>query len=892
MKYNWYSLSVDQALQHLKATTHGLSSNEAEQRLKQYGPNALPEAKVDSLLTIFFRQFQSPLIYVLILASIIVLLLGELTDSLIILFVLFFNSIIGTIQEGKAQNTLRALKQLAKTSTTVLRDGEQQIIDDGLLVPGDIILLQEGQKVPADSRIIEESNIAIEESALTGESVPVHKISQSLNDQDTLVTIADQRNMVFKGTYVTSGRAKALVVATGKETELGKIAQSVEKINTDIPLKQSIEHLTHQIIKIIGLISLTLFFLGLFRGYGVREIFATVVSLSVSAIPEGLPIVLTLVLSTGVWRMSKRNALIKKLDAVEALGQTTVIAVDKTGTITQNSLMVTSVYVEGRVYTVSGNGYEPRGEILEDGKSVNRSKLPKSLAYAAEIALANASAQVVQDEKTKEWRVSGDPTEAALWVFGRKLGLEQENLNLLGKPLEDFPFDYERKYRASLYKKDKTHFLSVAGAPENVLAFCKISGEEKNQIEDALLQFSRQGQRVVAIAYKENVAKVDIAKLPPLTFGGLFGMKDVLHKEIRETVERVHQSGMSVVMITGDHQQTAEAIAHEAGIFRIGDKVLTGQEIELLSCEELSRQLDNITVFARVTPEHKQKIVEAYRKRGDIIAMTGDGVNDAPSLVAADLGMAMGVSGTEVAKEAADIVLLDDNFKSIVAAIEEGRGIYITIKKVMAYLFATSAGEILVIASSLFFGLPLPVTAAQIIWLNLVTDGFLDVSLAMEPKDEQLLKEKWNRGSKTLVDSLMMQRILIFAVAMATGTLFLLSNFDPSDKIRFSSLALTVMAIFQWYNAWNSRSHIRSVFGKGMFANRYLIAATILIILLQIAALHVPFMQHILHTEPLSLVDWFACLAVASAALWVEEIRKFFIRNRHHDVQTQIKSIN
>lgn len=880
MKHNWHLHPADEVLRLLNSSGQGLTSDEAARRLIEHGRNALPEAKVDSLLSIFSRQFKNPLIYVLVFASLIVAALGELTDASIILFVLIFNAVIGTIHEGRAQNTLQALKQLAKTATTVLRDKAEQIVDDELLVPGDIIILQEGQHVPADGRVIDEANLSVDESALSGESVPVHKVIAPLKDGAGLLTVADQHNMLFKGTYITAGRATAVVVATGVATELGKIARSVEKINTDIPLKRSIEKLTRQIIGLVGMIALSLFVIGILRGYETREMFAMVVSLSVSAIPEGLPIVLTLVLATGVWRMSKRNALVKKLDAVEALAQTTVIAVDKTGTITQNSLMITAIYAGQKIYSVLGNGYEPKGQIKLDDKTIEPAKSDKALRLAAEIAMANAAAQVVQDKETGNWQVSGDPTEAALWVLGAKFGLNRDELPNLGVPFEDYPFDYERRYRASVYKNNKGYFLSVAGAPENILSLCNLSTTEKKEIEAVVQQFSKLGQRVVAFAYRPNATKIDIAKLPPLTFGGLYGMKDILQPGIKETVERVHNAGMKVVMITGDHQQTAETIALEAGIFRVGDKTLTGQTVELLSSKELADQLTNVTVFARVTPEHKQKIVEAYRLRGDTIAMTGDGVNDAPSLVAADLGLAMGRKGTEVAKEAADIVLLDDNFKTIVAAIEEGRNIYITIKKVMAYLFATSAGEILVIASSLFIGLPLPVTAAQIIWLNLVTDGFLDVSLAMEPKDDQMLKEKWTHRSKSLVDRLMVQRILIFALTMAAGTLFLLSFFDPADEIRYGSIALTVMAIFQWYNAWNSRSHSRSVFSQYGLANHYLIAATITIILLQIAALHLPFFQSVLHTEPLSLVDWLACLAVASTALWVEEMRKFLARGQ------------
>lgn len=877
---NWHSLSIKDVLEGLETIGDGLTSTEAKKRLDKYGQNRLPTAKVDSLATIFWRQFHNPLIYVLLIAASTVFLLGEPIDASIILFVLVFNAIIGTIQEGKAQNILKALKQLAKTSTTVMRDKEEKILTDEELVPGDIVLLTEGQRVPADVRLIEVFNLAVNESSLTGESIPVHKNDQSIPDSDEAKPLGERHNMAYRGTYIVTGRAKAVVVATGLQTELGKIAQSIESVNTDIPLKRSIIKLTHQIIVAVGTISVLLFVVGLNRGYGIREMFATVVSLAVSAIPEGLPIVLTLVLSTGVWRMSKRQALIKKLNAVEGLGQTTIIAVDKTGTITQNKLITTSLYVDGRHYQISGDGYKPEGELSFEGKALNWAKLSEAVKMAGKIALSNSSAEVIWSPKTKDWQIAGDPTEAALTVFALKMGLDKEKDNPLGKVVKDMPFDYQRKYRAVLLEKDGERFLAVTGALEALLAMTNLSVAEKKRVEKVAAGLAAGGQRVVAFAYKQKAGKIDMENLTDITFGGLFGMGDTLHETIAETVKRVRAAGIAVVMITGDHQGTAEAIARQAGIFKDGDKTLTGPEIEGKSQTELAKMLSKVTVFARVTPEHKQLIVKAYQERGEIIAMTGDGVNDAPSLVAADLGLAMGISGTEVAKEAADIVLLDDNFQSIVAAIEEGRSIYITIKKVIAYLLATSVGELLAIAASLFLGLPLPITAAQIIWLNLVTDGFLDVSLAMEPKDKNLLQERFGAKAKNLIDSLMVGRVILFAITMATGTLWLLTAYDPSDKLRYSSIALTTMAAFQWFNAWNSRDSRKSVFSRDIFSNPYLIAATVTIISLQFAALKLPFLQSILRTEPLTAGDWLICTAVASSALWVEEIRKWLARSK------------
>lgn len=881
MQHHWFALSTIETLKQLAATESGLTSREAAKRLKQYGPNALPEAKAESIVTIFFRQFQNPLIYVLLGSSLAIFLLGEVVDALIVLFVLLFNAVIGSIQEGRAQKTLQALKQFTKTSSTVLRDGEEQIIPDEQLVPGDIILLIEGQRIPADARVIETYNLTANEATLTGEVIPVHKLTEAVKQptEPTAITpIGDQSTMIFKGTYVAAGRGKAVVVATGQQTEIGKIAQSIESINTDIPLKRSLERLTHQIVLVAGGVSLFLFGAGLALGHDVRQLFTTIVALAVSAIPEGLPIVLTLVLATGVWRMSKRNALVKKLNAVEALGQATVIAVDKTGTITRNELMVTDVYLPGATYQVTGVGYGKAGEILNGETKINLAKVPKELMRASYAALLNATAQIISQKQ--QWQVVGDPTEAALSVFAAKLGLNRDAIEQRGEIVADFPFDYERKFRASVYRHKKRDFISATGAPEAIMALCSLKGKERTEIETQLNQFLKAGCRVVAFAYKEEsrATKVDIKNMPHLTFGGFFAMQDALHVETKQMVQRIQSAGLRIIMITGDHQVAARAIAVQAGIYRDGDTVVTGKEVELWSDEELIDHLEAITIFARVTPAHKQRIVQAYRTRGEVIAMTGDGVNDSPSLVAADLGMAMGKNGTEVAKEAADIVLLDDNLKSIVAAIEEGRSIYKTIKKVMSYLFATSTGEVLVVASFLLLGLPVPVTAAQIIWLNLVTDGFLDVALAMEPKSGNLLDRKWFKEDHRLVDSLMIKRIVLFATVMAIGTFWYVRQFHTAEPVKVSTIALTVMAAYQWFNAWSSRSRYSSAFSKSPFSNPYLIAATVVVIALQIVALNVPFMQKILHTQPLTLHEWLVAILVASSALWVEEIRKLLAR--------------
>lgn len=918
MKNNWYTRPFFDILKFFHSGERGLGHEQAASRLREFGLNKLPEAKQDTLAVIFLRQFQSPLIYVLFIASIIVFVMGEIGDGIIILVVLIFNAIVGALQEGRAQNTLLALKRLAETKAIVVRDGKEFIVNDIEIVPGDIIILQEGEKVPADARVIQSNNLKIDEAALTGESMPVHKVSEVINEGNFTVPIADQKNTIFKGTHVVAGNGKAVVVATGSETAIGKISKELIGIDAEIPLKTNIRQLSHFIIIAVAIMIGILFVLGIASGRPVKEMFSTVVSLAISMIPEGLPIVITLVLARGVWRMSKRHALVKKIQAVGSIGQVQIIAVDKTGTLTKNEMMVRQVYIDGKIFGVEGLGYEPKGDIALLSSSA---KMPEvvsppdfpEMILAGRVASFCSNARVAEIEEAPEsnlpnsmdgqarWQVSGDPTEAALLVFSQKVGFHRDDLLLQHPILEEVPFDYKTKYHAVVNAVEGGPFLSIVGAPEVILKLSDtiwrhepggelygtgkaepISIRQKQELESVFVKMSEQGLRVLAFAAKypttAHIAKEEISSVDRLTFIGFFGIRDTLRPEVEEAVQRASSAGARVVMITGDHKITAKAIAKEAGIFREGDEILTGQEIDELSDLQFLSKLPNISVFARVTPEHKLKIIEAYKRQGKIVAMTGDGVNDAPSLVAADIGVAMGKIGTEVAKESADMVLLDDNFSSIVSAIEEGRSIFKTIKKVLLYLFSTNIGEMLTIAGALVLGYPLPILAAQIIWLNLVTDGFLDVALAMEPKEKNLLDNTFEKPKKYLVDSLMLKRMLIMAISMMIGTLILFTRYASIDITKAWTISLTCLAIFQWWNAWNCRSTSESIFTTNPFSNKFLIGATFIVIFLQIFAVYNPLMQKLLHTTPLLLSEWLIIIPVAFSVVIVEETRKLIYR--------------
>lgn len=888
MKHYWYSKDPQEIFQILHSDEHGLSQTEALKRLDLYGPNKLPEEKREGLWIIFFRQFQSPLIYILFTACVIIFLMGEIVDASIILAILIFNSIIGTIQEGRAQNTLVALKKFVETKATILRENNEIIVPDTEVVPGDIIVLQEGERIPADARVLVSHGLNTDEAAITGESTPKHKIIEPITEKD--LPDADQKNIVFKGTNIVSGNGKALVVATGAETVIGKIARQIATIDAEIPLKKDIRNLSRVIIIAVAIISVILFILGISSGKTVEEMFATVVSLAVSVIPEGLPVVITLVLATGVWRMSKQNVLVKKLQAVEALGQARVIAVDKTGTITKNELVIRKVYVDGNIYDVGGIGYEPKGGVTHEDNVVNPHHHP-GLVFSAKIAAFCASARLMFSQETSSWRVTGDPTEAAMLVFAEKLGFNKEQMERTYIPVSEIPFDYKLKYHATAHDGGNEKILTVVGAPEVMVQLStkilirntehQLTPDKRDEIEREILRMSEEGLRVIAFATSSQIPEtLKPETLPELTLVGLFGMKDALRSEVAVAMEKTKLAGIRVVMITGDHRVTAQAIAKEAGIWHEGDEIISGDELEKLYDHELSEKLSRTTVFARVTPEHKLRIIEAYKARGEVIAMTGDGVNDAPSLVAADLGVAMGKIGTEVAKEASDIILLDDNFGSIVSAVEEGRSIYKTIRKVILYLFSTSAGEVLAISGAIVVGFPLLLLPAHIIWLNFVTDVFLVVALAMEPKEKGLLRGTFKRPPKYLVDGPMTRRILVMAIPMAIGTLLFFKGYLDGDMVKAWTIALTLLAVFQWFNAWNCRSETESVFTVNPFSNKFLTLALVGVVSLQAFIIYNPLAQKIFRTTALAGEEWLIIIAIASSIVFVEEIRKFFVRRR------------
>jgi len=788
-----------------------------------------------------------------------------------------------------ARNALLALNKFVEAQAIVIRDGKEVIISDQEVVPGDVIVLQAGEKVPADARLINSKNLKIDESALTGESKAVHKLHRRLYNPN--LTAQERKNMVFKGTGIALGEGLAVVVATGEETVIGNIARKVAGIDTEIPLKANIRNLSRIFIIITIFVSVLVFILGLIYGYSVTDMFATAVSVAVSAIPSGLPVAFTIILASGVWRMSKRNALVKRLQAVEALGQTRVIAVDKTGTLTKNEMMIQTVFIDSKTYEISGVGYEPKGVVREEGKIIEPQNHPE-IMHIGRLAALSADGRVMYSQDKKEYRVSGDPTEASMFVFASKLNFSKDDLERELPLISEIPFNYRSRYHATLHQEKRFNTLTVVGAPESVLELCtkiysgdkskKISKKKLEELTAMVSTLSKKGLRVLAVAEDRRKKTEELSKdvIKSLSFVGFFGLRDALRPEVVEATRVTLEAGLKLVMITGDHKYTAQAIAEEANIYKDGDKILTGALIEDMSDKELREQLDGTSVFARVTPEHKLRIINAYKANGDIIAMTGDGVNDAPPLVAADLGVAMGKAGTEVAKEASDIILLDDNFASIVSAIEEGRGIYKTIKKVVLYLVSTSIGEILVIVGALLLGMPLPLLAAQIIWLNFVADGFFIPALAMESRENNLLKTKFLKPDKYLIDKSMVKRMLLMTTTMTVFSLIIFNLFYEADIARAMTIVLCLLAVFQWFNAWNCRSETVSIFDISFKNNLYMLGATLVAFAFQLLAVYHPFFQSFLHTVPLEITDWIVIFTLSFSIIAVEEARKNFSRRR------------
>lgn len=874
MKQNWYQKTIEQTLEDLKSSSEGITQIEASRRLIEYGQNVLPEVKPLSLWWIFAKQFTSPLVYILLGVCVLVLIMGEFTDAIVIGFVLMFNAVIGTVQEGRANDTLQALKKFVQTKALVIRDGKEELVFDYELVPGDVVILREGDKIPADGRLLEVVGATVDESSLTGESNPIAKITEPILEVEGLPVLnpADQKNMLFKGTHLVAGSCTMAVVNTGVQTEIGKLSETISKVNTEIPLQKNIRYLSRLIVITVFAISFVLFLVGIQSGIDKYEMIKTVVSLAVSLIPEGLPVVMTLILANGVWRMSQRKALVKKLAAVEALGQTDVIAVDKTGTITKNELVVKKIWVNGKIFEITGSGYEPKGDVLHHKQTVSPMDVPELIMVGKYCSFADA--ELIFEPQTNSWLISGDPTEAALIVLAEKLGYKQDDMKQRHKVIQETAFDYHKKYRSIVIDDAENKTLIVTGAPE---AIAKLSGLAQSSLHKDLIEMASQGLRVIAFGFVKVSGPIDLEKVPEVSFGGLIGLEDTLHDEVPQAVADVRRAGMRVVMITGDWPDTAKAIAKLAGIYREGDHVLTGQQLTELSENELLLKLPQTSVFARISPDNKLKIVQGFQKLGLVIAMTGDGVNDVPPLVAANLGVAMGKTGTEVTKESADIVLLDDNFTTIAAAVEEGRNIYKTIKRALLYLFSTSIGELFAIAGALFLGWPLPVTAVQILWLNFVTDGFLTVTFAMEPKEGNLLRLPYKKPNNYIIDKLVISRMIPMGLIMAGGTLWLFGLYKDIDMIHAQTIALTLLAVYQWFNAWNSRSETTSAF-QNLFTNRWLLVAMVIVITAQIAVVHWPPLQKLLGTVPLTLGEWLTIVGIATSIFLFEEVAKLIRR--------------
>ncbi len=883
MAEQWHNLSPDETLRALNSKRSGLSETEAKTRLLQYGPNELKAKKKIPLIVVFLRQFLSPLIYVLLAAVIVSVVVGHFIDAAVVAGVLLLNAAIGLIQETRAESAMEALKKMAAPRARIRRDGSIEQIPAREIVPGDILLLETGDKVPADARLIEISNFKVNESALTGESMPVDKHTKALGE---VVPLADRKNLAYMGTIVTYGKATAMAVATGMSTEIGKIAAAIQEIKPErTPLQKSISKLSRYIIVIFLGILVLLVVVGILSGLGWLEIFLLAVAAAVSAIPEGLPAVVTVVLSVGMRVMANRNAIIRKLVAVETLGSAAIICSDKTGTLTLNEMTVQRLYVDGQWIEVTGEGYEPWGEIIPDGHEVSPGS-EKTLSLHLRIgALCNDALLTCEREFCG---IYGEPNEGALVVVAAKAGLDKEKLAKAFPRSDEIPSQSEKQYMATLHPRDGGRVVYVKGSVERLLAMSKyhlkgngvvLLGEDDAQaILEANTAMAREAMRVIATAYLdlpsefEELGEEDIRG--NLVFVGLAGMADPPREEAKEAVGLCAQAGIKVVMITGDNKVTAESIARQLDMPTC--RAITGAELQELSDEELSQQVDTISIFARIEPLHKLRIVNAFKSHGHVVAMTGDGVNDAPALKAAGIGIAMGITGTDVAREASDMVLADDNFASVIAAVEEGRAIFNRLRNVIFFLLSTNLGELLALILAISFVGQAPLLAIQIIWVNLVTDTAAAIPLGLEPKFGDELKQSPRHPKVGLIYPGLLLRIGFMAILMGVGITLIFNwaqarvSLEEARTIAFCSLVT-----FEWFRAFNARSDEYTIFRLGVFRNRWLIISILAAIVLQLAVIYLPFFQVAFSTVPLAIDKWGIAVMAGGSLFIIEETRKF-----------------
>jgi magnesium-transporting ATPase (P-type) len=883
---DWYQLDAKEVFRKLTTSEHGLTGVEASKRLSEYGPNQLAEEQKVSKMKILVHQFTSPLIYILFIAAVVTGLLREYIDTGVILAVILLNAIIGYIQEFKAERSVRALKKMVVPKARVVRDGDEREISSVELVPGDIVLLASGAKVPADLRLFKGLELRIDESILTGESIPAEKVTAGLPEEN--LTFGDQDNMSFMGTVVVNGRGRGIVVATGPATVLGRIAQEVKEVGpVKAPIQEKIASLAKRLGTLVAGASLAVFLIGLLRGESIKEMAITAIAVAVATIPEGLPIVVTVALAIGVVRMARRNAIVRTLPTVETLGSTTVIGSDKTGTLTRNEMTVRLFYDGERTYEITGSGYQPKGEILLDKIPVGADKL-EMLHHVFRIGLLCNESDVY--EEYGQYKVEGDPTEAALIVAAMKAGLNPEEERRQYPQLAIIPFESDRGYMATLHQHNGKKVVFAKGSLERLLDICTecMVGEDlkRSAFFGAADSLAQEGLRVLAMAYKEvpeDVTEITHRDVETdLVFAGLQGMMDPPRDEAIKAIEGCKRAGIRTVMITGDHAVTAQAIATKLGIIEDNPHVLTGKELETMTDEDLFAKAKDISVYARVAPQHKLRIVEQFKKHGDIVAVTGDGVNDAPALKAAHVGIAMGKGGTDVAKEAADMIVTDDNFASIFHAVAEGRVVFDNIRKAIFFLLPTGLAAVMSIIATMLLGLPIPYVPAQLLWINLVTNGLQDVALAFEPGEEGIIERPPKDPKEGILSRLLIERTILVGTIISIGVVFnYVMSIRGGDSIEQArTVAVTTMVFFQFFQAWNSRSEFRSVFHMSVMSNPFLFFSMIGALFAHLAVLYVPALQWVFRTVPISITEWLEILSVASIIVIVVEIDKWVRRRK------------
>ncbi len=877
----WHTLSTEAACDLLGAAPSGLTADEARRRLEEHGPNELPLPARNVALELLLAQFKNVLIVILLIATVISAFLGQVLEAVAIVIIVFFAIVLGFVQEYRAQRAIEALRALAAPTATLLRGGEELTVPAREVVAGDLLLLRMGDKVPADARVIESANLMANESPLTGESMPVAKQSEVLSD--TTCVIADRFNMAYSGTVVSYGRGRAVVVATGPDTEFGKISGMLQTLEVGrTPLQENLDRAGRALATAALLVVVMIVALGLLRGAPWLEMLVFGIALAVAVVPEALPAVVTISLALGVQRMSRRNALIRHLPIVETLGCTSVICADKTGTLTSDEMTARAIWIDGRVVEITGSGYVPEGQFVVSGTSVPVTAALERLLSGA--ALACDARLTRLDDR---WEIRGDPTEGALIVAAAKAGIDKSRLEATHPRIDEIPFTSESKRMTTLHADADGTLAYAKGAPEVILASCtrlltgegttrELDADTVQSVRRAAAAMAADALRVLAVAYKTDTDIADAER--DMVFAGLVGMIDPPRPQAYAAIETCRKAGIKPVMITGDHPATAQAIARELGLSTT-EKVVSGAELEALSDEELQRRVHAIDVYARVSPEHKLRVVDAWQKCGKVVAMTGDGINDAPALKKADVGIAMGITGTDVSKEAAAMTLTDDNFASIVGAVEEGRAIFANIKKYLMYLLSSNLGEIGLIAGAMLAGMPLPLTAVQILYVNLATDGLPALALAVDPPEPDLMRRPPRDPRRGIFTRPMVVLMLVGGAWSMTVTLGLYTwaLYSGRGTDHAVSITFVTLVLIQFFKAYGFRSDWHSALLKP-FANRWLNAAILWEIALLVCIVYVPFLQQPLATHGLSADEWLLAGAVSATVLPVLEIAKWMLR--------------